>query len=256
MLVDTHTHIYMPEFTDPAAEVRAALEAGVGKLVLPGTEPSDFEARKKLAAEFPGQVFLGAGVHPTEMGPDPMADVAAVEEELRANPGAYVAVGEVGIDLYWDTSRREEQLRVFRRQCELALELDLPVIIHCREGLDDVLAVLGALPEVPRCVFHSFTGTPEEVARVRLTAPDAYFGINGIVTFKNAKVRETLPHIGLDRMLLETDSPWLAPVPHRGKRNTSAYIPHIARHIADSMGLPLETVENATTRNSSALFGI
>ncbi len=255
MFVDTHTHIYMSEFPDPAAEVRKALEARVGKLVFPGTLPTDFETRKRLADQFPGCVYLGAGVHPTEMSADPDADLAAVEAELRQNRDRYVAVGEIGIDLYWDTSRRDEQLRVFRRQCELALELDLPIIIHCREGLDDVLSVLGSLPAVPRGVFHSFTGTADDVARIRRLSPDFYFGINGIVTFKNARIREVIPAIGLDKILLETDSPWLAPVPHRGKQNTSAYIPDIARHIAESTATPLETIAEVTSRNAARLFG-
>lgn len=256
MFVDTHTHIYMAEVPDPAAEIRAAIEAGVTKMVFPGTEPSDFEARKALATEFPANVFLGIGVHPTEFGPDPEADLAAVEAELRANPAKYVAVGEIGIDLYWDASRREEQREVFRRQCLMALDANLPVIIHCREGLDDTLDVLGSLPAVPGGVFHSFTGTVEDVARIRGLSPDFYFGINGIVTFKNSRLRDTLAEIGLDRILLETDAPWLAPVPRRGQRNTSAYIPHIARHIADHLGIPVETVADITTRNASQLFGI
>ena len=256
MFVDTHTHIYMAEFPDPAAEIRKAVEAGVTRLVFPGTEPSDFEPRKALAARFPGTVFLGAGVHPTELGEDPDADVAAIERELRENRDKYVAVGEIGIDLYWDTSRCDEQLRVFRRQCELALDLDLPVIIHCREGLSEVLEVLSSLPAIPRNVFHSFTGTADDVARIREISPDSFFGINGIVTFKNAKIRDVLPEIGLDRILLETDAPWLAPVPHRGKQNTSAYIPDIARHIAESTGIPLETVAETTTRNALQLFGL
>ena len=216
MYVDTHTHIYMAEFPDPAAEIRKAVEAGVTRLVFPGTEPSDFEPRKALAERFPGTVFLGAG----------------------------------------DTSRRDEQIRVFRRQCELALDLDLPVIIHCREGLSEVLEVLSSLPAIPRNVFHSFTGTADDVARIREISPDSFFGINGIVTFKNAKIRNVLPEIGLDRILLETDAPWLAPVPHRGKQNTSAYIPDIARHIAESTGIPLETVAETTTRNALQLFGL
>ncbi len=256
MFVDTHPHIYMPEFPDPAAEVNAALEAGVGQLVFPGTEPSDFAQRKALAAKFPGKIFLAAGVHPTEIGPDPEADVAAIDAELRAHTESYVAVGEIGIDLYWDAARREEQRRMFRRQCELALEFGLPIIIHCREGLDDVLDVLGSLPNVPRGVFHSFTGTAEELARIRDMSADFFFGINGIVTFKNSRLREVLPAIGLEKILLETDAPWLAPVPHRGKQNTSAYIPDIARHIADSMGVPLATVAEITTRNARQLFGI
>ncbi|MDE6125726.1 MAG: TatD family hydrolase [Muribaculaceae bacterium] len=175
---------------------------------------------------------------------------------MRENPRDYVAVGEIGIDLYWDATRREEQLRVFGRQCELALEFGLPVIIHCREGLDEVLDVLGSLPETPCGVFHSFTGSADEVARIRALSPDFYFGINGIVTFKNATLRDTLPEIGLDRILLETDAPWLAPVPHRGKQNTSAYIPDIARHIAEHLGVPLAVVAETTTRNAGTLFGI
>ena len=163
-----------------------------------------------------------------------------------------MAVGEVGIDLYWDATFRREQMEAFAMQVEKARELGLPVIIHCRDGLDEVLEVLAGYRGVP-AVFHSFGGTAQDVERIRALG-DYWFGINGIVTFKNSKLREVLPAIGLDRLLLETDSPYLAPVPNRGKRNESAFLPHIAAHIAQHLGLTTTQVAEATTANARQFF--
>ena len=144
---------------------------------------------------------------------------------------------------------------MLRKQFDWAVEFDLPVIIHCREGQNEILEVLDAMENKPRGVFHSFGGTIEDVEQIR-SRGDYYFGINGIVTFKNSKLREVLSTIGLDRILLETDAPYLAPVPHRGKRNESAYIVHTAAYIAQSLSLSMHQVETVTTENAQRLFGI
>lgn len=260
-MIDTHTHLYDEAFRadgeTSADAVRRAIGAGVKRMILPGCTPADLPDMYRLREEFPENIFLAAGLHPTEL-PEPAAvdaQLSEIENELRSNRGLYVAVGEIGMDLYWDNSRLEEQKRVFEAQCRLAAELDLPVIIHCREALNETLAVLASLPQLPRGVFHSFSGTPEDVARIR-SLGDFYFGINGIVTFKKSTLPATLPHIPSDRLLLETDSPYLAPVPRRGRRNESAYLPYTAACVAEALSLTPEAIDRLTTENASRLFNI
>lgn len=255
-MIDTHTHLYMPEFEadDHGAEaVRRALGLGVEHMVFPNVDLTTVEPMEALAARFPGQISCAMGLHPEEVKESWRDALGQVFDRL-GDGSRYVAVGEIGIDLYWDTTFCDEQMQAFALQVEKARELGLPAIIHCRQGLDEVLEVLEDYNEVA-AVFHSFGGTAEDVERIRRQG-DYYFGINGIVTFKNSRLREVLPAVGLDRILLETDSPYLAPVPKRGKRNESAYLPHIAAHIAQSLGIPLTEVDAATTLNAKALFKI
>lgn len=255
-LFDTHTHLYLPEFHDGGVPaVSRALEGGVGFMMFPNVDLTTIAPMMQLHSRFPSQTFMAMGLHPTEVGEDWPDALAEVEKELRRDPSAFKAIGEIGIDLYWDKTFRDAQLEVFRRQCLWAIELGLPVIIHCREGLDEVLSVLRSLPAVPRGVFHSFGGTPEDVARIREVG-DFYFGINGIVTFKKSTLPDTLPHIPSDRLLLETDSPYLAPVPKRGKRNESAYVAHTAAFLAEKLGMPTDELARLTTRNAKNLFHI
>lgn len=195
---------------------------------------------------------MAMGLHPTEVKESWSDDTDAALSELGDGSG-YVAVGEVGIDLYWDKTFECEQMLSLERQIARAVELDLPVIIHCREGLEQTLEVLQGFKRA-RAVFHSFGGTCKDVDHIR-SIGDYYFGINGIVTFKNCKVRDTLPEITLDRLLLETDSPYLAPVPHRGKRNESAFILHTAAHIAASLGVTVEEVAKRTNENAAKRIG-
>lgn len=253
MLIDTHTHPYLPEFENPEQIVANAIEAGVGHMILPAVDMSSVEPMLNLHDQFSRATSLAFGLHPTEVGDD-FSEVIARMKEIAGNNNP-VAVGEIGIDLYWDKSRREQQRLAFAMQVEWALERNLPVIIHCREGLDDTLDVLQHASAVPRGVMHSFGGTPDDVERIRRTG-DFYFGINGIVTFKNSKLRDSLQAIGLDRLLLETDAPYLAPVPMRGRRCEPAYLVHTARHIADHLGLSLAELEEITTRNARQLFNI
>jgi len=253
-MIDTHTHLYLSEFDadDYGAEaVRRAMAVGVEYMIFPNVDLSTITPMETLAAKFPGRISCAMGLHPTEIGENWREDLAKVLNRL-GDGSHYVAVGEVGIDLYWDKSFRKEQMEAFSIQASKADETSLPLIIHCREGLDEVLEVLADHPKVP-AVFHSFGGTTDDVERIRRLG-DYYFGINGIVTFKNSKLREILPTIGLDRLLLETDSPYLAPVPNRGKRNESAFLPHIAGHIAQYLGLTTTQVTEATTKNARRLF--
>lgn len=253
-LTDTHTHLYLEEFGDiggQAASVKRALEAGVGNMIFPNVDLSTIKPMQDLASMFPGNVSMAMGLHPTEVGDNWKDDT--VEALSHLDDGhRYVAVGEVGIDLYWDKTHESEQMKSFDMQVSEAVRRVTPLIIHCRDGLPQVLEVLSGHPDA-RAVFHSFGGNAADVEAVRRVG-DYYFGINGIVTFKNCKVRDTLTSIGLDRLVLETDSPYLAPVPHRGHRNESAYLLHTANHIAAHLGLTLDQVAESTTANAKALF--
>ncbi|MDE6445213.1 MAG: TatD family hydrolase [Muribaculaceae bacterium] len=254
-MIDTHSHPYLPEFENGGTEaVDRAVAAGVSMIIMPNVDASSVEPMMRLHNACPDHTVMALGLHPTEVGNDWEEVVAEMEGRLRE--GGFVAVGEVGMDLYWDASRREEQMAAFERQLRLAEELRLPVIIHCREALAETLEVISRVnPSVP-LVFHSFTGSPSDVDRIREIC-DPMFGINGVVTFKNAKeLRESLPVIGMERVLLETDAPYLAPVPHRGKRNESAFIVHTLKTVADTLGMASSEVERATDNNARSVFGL
>lgn len=254
MLIDTHTHLYLDEFEPEKMEtVRRALDAGVEKLIFPNVDLSTIEPMKELHRAFPSNTFMAMGLHPTEIGADWRNDIAKVKAELDTSPDDYIAIGEIGIDLYWDKTFRAEQLEAFSMQVDWAVEKNLPVIIHCREGLTETLDVLRRKEVKPQAVFHSFGGTVEDVRAIREVG-DFYFGINGIVTFKNSRLSEVLPEIGLERIVVETDAPYLSPVPYRGKRNESAYVVHTAARIAESLGRNVKEIETATSENALRLF--
>lgn len=254
-MIDTHTHIYLEEFDADRTEVmQRALDSGVRHMLLPNVDLTTIEPMHRLHDAFSHCTSMAMGFHPTEVNSDYRAALASVERQFASHP--YVAVGEIGIDLYWDKTFVKEQLEAFDTQCHWAVEMNLPVIIHCREALEQVLQVFDHFSgPLPRGVFHSFTGTPDDVAAIRRRG-DFYFGINGIVTFKKSTLPAILPVIGIDRLLLETDSPYLAPVPNRGKRNESANIPHIAACIASHLGMSVGEVSVATDANAHNLFGI
>lgn len=254
-MIDSHSHLYLEEFdNDRDAAVARARSAGLKHLVLPNVDLATVEPMEKLHAAYPGFTSMAMGLHPTSVDCDYAANLAEIRRILDS--GNFVAIGEVGIDLYWDATFRREQIEVFDTQLHWAEEKHLPVIIHCRDGLDDILGVFGSYTgNLPQCVFHSFGGTAEDVDRIR-SYGDFYFGINGVVTFKNSRLSEVLPTIGLERILLETDCPYLTPVPYRGKRNESAYIPLIAAKIASTLGLPIEEVSDATDLNAASFFNL
>jgi len=251
---DSHTHLYLPEFNeeghpDGSAEaVRRAIDAGVTKMMMPNVDHTTVEPLMRLAGRFPENILTAAGLHPTEVDSSWHERLSEILEQMQG----YRAIGEVGMDLYWDKTHREEQMQAFDYQLSLAEKHDLTVIIHCREALDPTLEVLRSHPGA-RCIMHSFTGNPEEVDRVR-NVGDYYFGINGIVTFKNARLENTVREITPSRLLLETDSPYLAPTPHRGKRNESSYIPLIATRCADILQVPLPALAATTAANAHTLF--
>lgn len=259
-MIDTHTHIYMTEdFPDGESDlaVRRAVDNGVSRMIFPGVDTKSLPLMRALHERFPHCTAYAIGLHPSEVKSDWQQTLQEIFQEINT-PGI-IAIGEVGMDFHEDTEHAQEQADAFAAQVEMAYNHSLPLIIHQREALDVTLSILsdaknkGMLP--PGMVFHCFTGTSDDVRRIRETVPEAYFGIGGVVTFKNAPLlRESLSEIGINRILLETDAPWLAPVPMRGRRNESAYLPHIAQVIADTLQLPLQEVSSITDINARALF--
>lgn len=253
-LFDTHTHIYLPEFdADRDAVMQRAAEAGVGRMLFPNVDCSTIAPMRQLHSAYPGNTFMAMGLHPTEVGENRHDDIARIEAEFKQ--GDFVAVGEIGIDLYWDKTYLKEQMEAFDMQVGWAKDSGLPVIIHCRDGLDQVLEVLANYNGAVKGVFHSFGGDAADVERVRRHG-DFYFGINGIVTFKNSKLREVIPEIGAERVVLETDAPYLAPVPYRGKRNETAYIVKTAEAVAAALSRDIEEISEITTANAEKLFAV
>ena len=263
-MIDTHTHLYEDSFAiEGQAEgsmagqrqaVERAIAAGVSTLIFPNIDRASIQPMKRLHELCKPSTYMAMGLHPTEVKENWRAELDFIMEELKANHREYVAVGEVGIDLYWDKTFEKEQMLVFEEQVKAARQLGMPVLIHCRDGLDQALEVLQPYDDV-KLDFHSFGGTVEDVERIRRDH-DAMFGINGIVTFKNSGLVKTLPARGLDRILTETDSPYLAPVPHRGKRNESAYIPLIVEKIAETFGMTAAEVDRITSNNALQFLNI
>lgn len=254
-MIDTHTHLYFPEYGDEIDEVmKRCLNAGVSHFILPNVNVESITQINEFHSKHPAVTSKAIGLHPTEVKEDWEEAVSIMEEE--AEKGEFVAVGEIGMDLYWDQSTLELQKEAFRRQLRLAEKKRLPVIIHCRQAFEETMEVIEEVrPTVP-LIFHSFTGNTENVRRIR-EGCDPYFGINGVVTYKNApELREALAEIGLDKIVLETDAPYLTPVPHRGKRNDSSYLWHIRDQIASTLGVTTEEVENITDKNARAIFGL
>lgn len=247
-MIDTHTHLYYDELGVDA--VRRAVTAGVDRFLLPNVDVASIAPMNAIAEASGGRALMAMGLHPTELRDSWRDDLAHIIAEMRT--GRYVAVGEAGIDLHWDKSTLPQQMEAFDAQLSAADELGLPVVIHCREGFDAALEVMQGHKDV-RAVFHCFTGTKADIDAVRRVC-DPYFGIGGVVTFKNSNLRELLPQIGLERILTETDSPYLAPVPHRGSINESAYIPFIVSAVAAALGISVDEAENATVANAEAFI--
>ena len=252
MFFDTHAHYDDKAFDGDREELLRSLpEKGVGLVLDPGCDAASSLAALELAHRFPF-VWAAAGIHPEELPEDPEAELARIREMLRDEK--CVAIGEIGLDYYWDKSRKEEQKEIFRRQLLMAEEADLPVIIHDREAHADAFAIALEHPKV-RGVFHCFSGSAEMAAE--LLKRDWYLGFDGPLTYKNArKTAEVLEICPLDRILLETDSPYLSPVPMRGKRNDSGNLVYIAAKAAEIKNISAEEIEAITEENGRRLFGI
>lgn len=254
-MIDTHTHLYFPEYGEEIHEVmKRCKDNGVSHFILPNVDEESIPQVKNFHQQYPETTSMAMGLHPTEVKEGWESVVDLMEKELETSQ--YKAVGEIGIDLYWDTSTLEIQKQAFERQLMIAEKLRLPVIIHSRSAFEETMEVIEKVKPTVPLIFHSFTGNKENVARIRQSC-DPFFGINGVVTYKNApELREAIPEIGLEKLLLETDAPFLSPVPHRGKRNDSSYIVHVRDKIAEVLGKDPVEVEEITDRNARQIFGI
>lgn len=255
-LVDSHSHLFLEDFAEDLPLVmERAREAGVTHIFMPNIDSSTIRPMLDVCAAYPGYCFPMIGLHPTSIDTDFRRELEIVRQELAA-VGTYVAVGEIGMDLYWDKTFLEEQKLVLKQQLDWALQYHLPVVLHCREAFPYIYKVLQDYRETSLAgIFHSFTGTREEAEAI-LEFPNFLIGVNGVVTFKKSSLPEVLPVVPLERLVLETDSPYLTPVPHRGTRNESAYVKHTLRKVAEIYGRPLEEVAGITSENALKLFGI
>lgn len=252
--VDTHTHLFAEQFDEDIDQViQNARAEGVESLLLPNIDVASIEPLKRLVATYPEVCKGMMGLHPGSVKDDFEEALTIVKKELYE--GKYWAVGEIGLDYYWDTTYTEQQQKAFREQLRWAKELNLPVAIHNRSSFDDSLRIVSEEQDgTLRGVFHCFGGTEEEGRQI--IDVGFYLGIGGTATFKKSNAPEVLPKLGLDRIILETDSPYLAPTPHRGKRNESAYLKLIAEKLATIYETSLSTIAEATTQNASHLFGL
>lgn len=251
--IDTHTHLYLSEFdADRNDAVQRAINSGVNVMLLPNIDNSSLLPMLKTCKAFPLKCFAMAGLHPTSVVPDTVeSEMEHVANELET--GNYIAVGEIGIDLYWDRTHQQLQEEVFRTQLQLAKKHNLPVAIHVRNSYNEVWRVLKQELSVGlKGVFHCFPGNELQAAEV--IEAGFKLGIGGVVTFKNSGMQNVVKAVGLQHIILETDAPFLAPVPYRGKRNESSYIPIIAEKVAELCTTTIEEVAEVTTRNAADLF--
>ncbi len=253
--VDTHTHLFAEEFNDDRSEViQRALNANVQKMLLPNIDVETIPAMYELEQQFPDNCFAMMGLHPCSVDANYRKSLDKIHQELKKRP--FIAVGEIGIDLYWDKTFVEEQKEAFKIQISWSKEYDIPFVIHARDSFAEIYEVLDEVWDASlKGVFHCFTGTLEDVEKIK-TYKTIYFGIGGVSTFKKSELPLVIPHIPLDRLLLETDAPYLAPTPKRGRRNESSYIPLIADQLATTLQKPLKEIMKITTKNAQRLFKI
>lgn len=254
ILTDTHTHLYSEAFdADCESRIEEAIQSGVERFFLPAIDASYIQKMLHVKDIFPEHVHLMAGLHPTHVNENSTYELEQVVQMVRNNK--VVAIGEIGIDLYWDKTHEQLQKEVFKQQIELALQEKLPIVIHCREAFDEVFEVLEEFRNTDlKGIFHCFTGNLEQ-ARHAIDL-NLKLGIGGVVTFKNGKIDQFLNKIDLSHVVLETDAPYLAPVPYRGKRNQSSYLPIIAQKVADLYEVSIDEVARVTTLNSREVFGV
>ncbi len=253
MFVDSHSHIYSVDFSlDRDEVITRALEAGVERIVLPNIDSSSIKPLMDLTDTIPGLFFPLVGLHPTSVKEDFRKELQILEYWLGKRK--FYGIGEIGIDLFWDKSFLEEQIEAFTTQIGWAKNRSLPIVVHVRESFDEVMEQLRKVyaPGL-QGVFHSFTGDQEQAEQI--IELGFKIGINGIITFKNSDLGETIQKIDPSHLLIETDSPWLAPVPHRGKRNECSYVVTVAEKIAQLHGTSIENIADITSRNAKELFG-
>ncbi|MGB3607533.1 MAG: TatD family hydrolase [Psychroserpens sp.] len=254
IITDTHTHLYSDAFDDDRhAVIERAISQNVSRFFIPAIDSETTKAMLKLETDFPEHVFLMMGLHPTSVKENYKDELKHVEDLLSQRH--FYAVGEIGIDLYWDQSTLDIQIEAFKRQIELAKHYDLPIVIHCREAFDEIFAVLEEMKgDKLFGIFHCFTGTLEQAHKA--ISYNMKLGIGGVATFKNGKIDQFLKDIDLQHIVLETDAPYLAPKPYRGKRNESAYLTKVLEKLSAIYSVSEEKIAEITTQNSKDIFGI
>ena len=253
-ITDTHTHLYSTEFDEDRNEmIQRAIDAGVSRFFIPAIDSTFTQVMYDLEKSHPGNIFLMMGLHPTHVKDNYLEELIQVEEELSKRK--FFAVGEIGIDLYWDKTHLPQQQDAFRKQIHLAKHYKLPIVIHCREAFKEIFEILEEEKSADLFgIFHCFSGNYEQA--LQAISYNMKLGIGGVVTFKNGKIDQFLNQIDLHHIVLETDSPYLAPVPFRGKRNESSYLINVVVKLAEIYNLPKEEIARITTENSKAIFGI
>jgi TatD DNase family protein len=255
-LIDTHSHIYLEEFdTDLPEVIERARLAGVTQILLPNVDSTTIGRLLSVCNEYKGYCYPMIGLHPTSVDESYEKELAIVEQEL-ATSNSYIAVGEVGLDLYWDKTYLKEQIVVFDTQIQWALKYNLPLVIHSRDAFEQIYEVMTPYKASSlKGIFHSFTGSVEDADRL-LEFDGFMLGINGVVTFKNSSLPKVLKHIPLERIVLETDAPYLTPVPYRGKRNESAYLKYTLLKVGGIYGVFPELIAKQTAVNALKVFGM
>lgn len=253
-IIDTHAHIYLNKFeADRQALIDRATAAGVEQILLPAIDAESHELLLQLAAQYPGKCLAMMGLHPCSVTADPGPELALVEQYLSRQ--SFYAVGEIGLDFYWDKTYTQQQYAAFRHQIELALHYQLPISIHSRNATDEAIAVVNEyVAKGLRGVFHCFSGTAAQ-ARAAIDT-GFYLGIGGVVTFKNGGLDTALADISMEHIVLETDAPYLAPAPFRGKRNEPAYLSYVVAKLAELKGISIQEIAGISTRNAEKLFGL
>ncbi len=254
ILTDTHTHLYAEQFDeDRDAVINKAMDLGIKRFFVPAIDSTYYDRMFALERAFPENVFLMAGLHPTHVKADFKMELAVVENQLNTNQ--FYAIGEIGMDLYWDKSFIKEQQEAFRKQIIWAKERKLPIVIHCRDAFDEIFEIMDEVcDDTLNGIFHCFTGNKEQAEKI--VSYGFKLGIGGVVTFKNGGLDKFLADISLEHIVLETDSPYLAPTPFRGKRNESSYLMNVLGKLVDLYGLEAEEIARITTFNSKQIFGI
>jgi TatD DNase family protein len=254
MLIDTHCHLYVPEFdSDRNQVVKSAIACGVEKMFLPNIDVDSIESLHQLASDFPKNCFPMMGLHPCSVKENWESEIEIIRTHLFKNK--YIAVGEIGLDLFWDKSTIDIQKKAFAMQIEWAKELKLPIVIHVRDAYKEAFEVVDKLNDQNLTgVFHCFSGTIEQASHI-INYGGFKLGIGGVLTYKNSGLDSTLREIDMEHLVLETDAPYLAPVPYRGKRNESSYLVDIAQKLADVKEVPVEIVAKITSANALSIFG-
>ena len=252
MFIDTHTHLYSEEFNeDRTAIINKAISNSVTRLYLPNIDSNSIDGMLQLEKEFPDNCFAMMGLHPCSVKENYLEELIIVKKWLDKRK--FIAIGEIGIDLYWDKTFITEQEIAFKKQIDWALEYNYSIVIHCRNAFDEIFTILQSYSKLPKGIFHCFSGDVEQAQKI-LALKNFKLGIGGVVTFKNSGLDKVVETISIEDIILETDSPYLAPMPYRGKRNESSYIPLIAKKVAELKNISIEEVENVTTNNANFIF--